>query len=70
MCHIRWCRCGTVQQKLITFPTVGVGVQVTDTDALEGAPDTFQLLDASDYWEVCSCSAERSAGLSGHGHAV
>jgi hypothetical protein len=29
-------------------------VQVTDTDASEGATDTFQLSDASDYWEVGS----------------
>lgn len=27
-------------------------LQVTDTDAEEGAEPTFQLLDASDYWEV------------------
>jgi hypothetical protein len=31
-------------------------VQVTDTDASEGATDTFQLSDASDYWEVGSAS--------------
>lgn len=31
------------------------GLQVTDTDAAEGSDPTFQLLDASDYWEV-SCA--------------
>jgi hypothetical protein len=51
-------RCGAIEPKLTAFTTVGVRVQVTDTDALEGAPATFQLLDASDYWEVCSCRAE------------
>lgn len=33
-------------------------MQVTDTDASEGASDTFQLSDASDYWEVGSPSAD------------
>ena len=37
---------------------MGLGVQVTDTDASEGAADTFQLSDASDYWEVGSPSAD------------
>jgi hypothetical protein len=33
-------------------PSANQWNQVTDTDASEGATDTFQLSDASDYWEV------------------
>ena len=42
----------------VATTTLGLDVQVTDTDASEGASDTFQLSDASDYWEVGSPSAD------------